>query len=58
MMKSITQWYETRISVSENELKRVKQRIFRISMLRVALFLAGIIGIIFFFHSDASSYHL
>ena len=32
MMKSITQWYETRISVSENELKRVKQRIFRISM--------------------------
>lgn len=53
MMKSITQWYETRINVSENELKRVKQRIFRISMLRVALFLAGIIGIIFFFHSDS-----
>lgn len=53
MMKSITQWHETRISVSENELKRVKQRIFRISMLRVALFLAGIIGIIFFFHSDS-----
>lgn len=53
MMKNVTQWYETRINVSENELKRIKQHIFRISMLRVILFLTGLTGIFFLFHAES-----
>lgn len=53
MMKNVTQWYETRIDASENELKHVKHRILFISMLRVALFLAGLTGLFFLFKAES-----
>ncbi len=45
------EWYSLQLSETEKELKQVKSGIFRISMLRVILFIAGIAGIIVFFHS-------
>lgn len=50
-MKKVMQRYETQITVSEKELMQVKHRIYQISMLRVGLFLAGLAGIIFLYHS-------
>lgn len=38
-----------RLSLTEGQLQQVKKQIFRISMLRLALFIAGIAGIYFFF---------
>ena len=41
--------YTERLSLTEGQLQQVKKQIFRISMLRLALFIAGIAGIYFFF---------
>lgn len=42
--------YTERLSLTEGQLKQVKKQIFRISMLRLALFIAGIAGLYFFFN--------
>lgn len=42
--------YTERLSLTEGELQQVKKQIFRISMLRLALFIAGIAGLYFFFN--------
>ena len=39
--------YTERLSLTEGQLQQVKKQIFRISMLRLALFIAGIAGLIF-----------
>ena len=41
--------YTERLSLTEGQLQQVKKQIFRISMLRLALFVAGVAGIYFFF---------
>lgn len=41
--------YTERLSLTKGQLQQVKKQIFRISMLRLALFIAGIAGIYFFF---------
>ena len=40
--------YTERLSLTEGQLQQVKKQIFRISMLRLALFIAGIAGVYFF----------
>lgn len=40
--------YTERLSLTEGQLQQVKKQIFRISMLRLALFVAGVAGIYFF----------
>ena len=47
--------YQQRARQAAAELHRVKNHILRISMLRVLLFLAGIIGVICFYRSGASA---
>lgn len=42
--------YTERLSLTEGLLQQVKKQIFRISMLRLALFIAGIAGLYFFFN--------
>lgn len=42
--------YTERLSLTERQLQQVKKQIFRISMLRLALFIAGIAGLYFFFN--------
>lgn len=42
--------YTERLSLAEGQLQQVKKQIFRISMLRLALFIAGIAGLYFFFN--------
>lgn len=42
--------YTERLSLTEGQLQQVKKQIFRISMLRFALFIAGIAGLYFFFN--------
>lgn len=42
--------YTKRLSLTEGQLQQVKKQIFRISMLRLALFIAGIAGLYFFFN--------
>lgn len=42
--------YTERLSLTEGKLQQVKKQIFRISMLRLALFIAGIAGVYFFFN--------
>ena len=44
-------WYTSRITETTKELTLVKKRILHISLLRIAFFLAGIAGIILFFHA-------
>lgn len=46
------EWYSNRIKTTEEKLEKIKGSIFRISMLRIVLFLAGITGIILLFHSS------
>ena len=46
--------YEQRIVQAETELRRVKNKILRISTLRVLLFVAGIIGIIYFYQAGTA----
>lgn len=46
--------YEQRIGQAEAELRRVKNKILRISTLRVLLFVAGIIGIIYFYQAGTT----
>lgn len=41
--------YTERLSLTKGQLQQVKKQIFRISMLRLALFIAGIAGLYFFF---------
>ena len=41
--------YTERLSLTEGQLQQVKKQIFRISMLRLTLFIAGVAGIYFFF---------
>lgn len=41
--------YTERLSLTKGQLQQVKKQIFRISMLRLALFIAGVAGIYFFF---------
>lgn len=41
--------YTERLSLTKGQLQQVKKQIFRISMLRLALFVAGVAGIYFFF---------
>ena len=48
---SPTDWYTRRIDETSRLLSHTKSHINRISLLRVLLFLAGIAGIIVFFHS-------
>lgn len=45
--------YQQRIEKANAELHQVKNKILRISMLRVLLFLAGIIGIIYYYDAGA-----
>lgn len=52
-MENPKDWYTQRIVETEDYLHKTKGIIFRISMLRVLFFLAGIAGIIYFFHADA-----
>ena len=42
--------YTERLSLTEGQLQQVKKQIFRISMLRLPLFIAGIAGLYFFFN--------
>lgn len=42
--------YTERLSLTEGQLQQVKKQIFRISMLRLALFIAGIAGLYFVFN--------
>ena len=42
--------YTERLSLTEGQLQQEKKQIFRISMLRLALFIAGIAGVYFFFN--------
>lgn len=42
--------YTERLSLTEGQLQQVKKQIFRISMLRLTLFIAGVAGIYFFFN--------
>lgn len=42
--------YTERLSLTEGQLQQVKKQIFRISMLRLALFIAEIAGLYFFFN--------
>lgn len=42
--------YTERLSLTAGQLQQVKKQIFRISMLRLALFIAGIAGVYFFFN--------
>lgn len=42
--------YTERLSLTEGQLQQVKKQIFRISILRLALFIAGIAGLYFFFN--------
>lgn len=42
--------YTERLSFTEGQLQQVKKQIFRISMLRLALFIAGIAGLYFFYN--------
>lgn len=42
--------YTERLSLTEGQLQQVKKQIFRISMLRLALFITGIAGVYFFFN--------
>lgn len=42
--------YTERLSLTEGKLQQVKKQIFRISMLRLALFIAGIAGLYFFYN--------
>lgn len=42
--------YTERLSLTEGQLQQIKKQIFRISMLRLALFIAGIAGLYFFFN--------
>lgn len=44
----ITETYENLILKTESQLKKVKQRIYRIGTLRLILFIAGIAGVIYF----------
>lgn len=46
-------YYAQRLTTTETELHQVKQRITRISLLRVILFIAGVAGLITFFHSES-----
>lgn len=41
--------YTERLSLTKEQLQQVKKQIFRISMLRLTLFIAGVAGIYFFF---------
>lgn len=45
--------YQERITQAEQELRQVRSKILRISSLRVALFLAGIAGVIYFYQAGA-----
>ena len=45
--------YAQRISSTELELGKVKARIMRVSMMRVILFVAGIVGIIWLYPTDS-----
>lgn len=42
--------YTERLSLTKRQLQQVKKQIFRISMLRLALFITGIAGVYFFFN--------
>ena len=46
--------YQQRIEQAEAELHLVKNKILRISTLRVLLFVAGVIGMIYFFHAGTA----
>lgn len=48
--------YEQRIEQAEAELRQVKNKILRISTLRVLLFAAGIIGTIYFYPGRNNHY--
>lgn len=48
--------YEQRIEQAEAELRQVKNKILRISTLRVLLFAAGIIGTIYFYQAGHPLY--
>lgn len=45
-------WYTRRAEEAEHELHEVKQKIFRISMLRLLFFVAGVAGVVCLFHAD------
>ena len=47
--------YQQRIDQADRELKQVKNKILRISSLRVPLFLAGIFGVIYFYSAGAAT---
>lgn len=43
--------YTRLLAEAEQRLRHIKQRIWRVSMLRVLLFMAGITALIYFFHA-------
>lgn len=45
-------WYTRRAEEAEHELHEVKQKIFRISMLRLLFFVAGVVGVVCLSHAD------
>lgn len=47
--------YQQRIGQAEKELQQVKSKILRISTLRVALFVAGVAGIIYFYNAGTAA---
>lgn len=51
LMTTPKDWYTLRITETTKELTHIKKRILHISLLRIAFFLAGIAGIILFFHA-------
>lgn len=46
-------WYTMRLKEAEADLGKIKTRIFQVSMLRLVLFVAGVVSVFLFFHSPA-----
>lgn len=44
-------WYNVRLKAAEEDLRKIKRRIFQVSMLRLILFISGIVAAFLFFHS-------
>lgn len=46
-------WYTMRLKEAEADLRKIKTRIFQVSMLRLVLFVAGVVSVFLFFRSPA-----
>ena len=45
-------WYTMRLKEAEADLGKIKTRIFQVSMLRLVLFVAGVVSVFLFFVGD------